>query len=147
MSESKVLLVEDSPVVRLTIRQALKSSGVEEAAIFEAGTASEAIELFNQERPEIVFVDINLPMGAPLAQGSESFFAFLASNTNADGGPEAARYMLAKNPALKLVVCTGNPPEDPRVRELVRGGAFDVLQKPVRATVIRELLERMRKDL
>jgi CheY-like chemotaxis protein len=148
MAPPKFLLVEDSPVVRLAIKQALKSGGVAEEAILEADTASKAAELFKRENPEVAFVDINLPLGAPSRTGSDSFFGFLSPSVSSeDGGTEAARYMMARNPGLKLIVCTGNPPDDPRVRELVKAGAFHVLQKPIRASQIRDVLDLLRKDM
>jgi CheY-like chemotaxis protein len=148
MPAAKFLIVEDSPVVRLAIRQALRNGAVPESAIFEAATASEAIELFDREHPGIVFTDISLPVGNPTARsGSEGFFAFLASASSPlDGGMEASRYMLARDPAIRLVVCTGNPPDDPRVRELIKAGAFHVLEKPLRAAEVRTVLDRLRAE-
>jgi two-component system, chemotaxis family, chemotaxis protein CheY len=140
---SKILLVEDSPVVRLTVKKALESSGARVAPVLEAGTAHEAVERFEAEKPDLVFMDINLPLG-PMPTGAQrSFFGFLARSSPEEGGVEAARYMLNRTPALKLIVCTGNPPEDPRVRDLVRSGAFDVIQKPVRASRVQEVIERL----
>ncbi|MCI4336936.1 MAG: response regulator [Thermoplasmata archaeon] len=147
MGAPKFLIVEDSPVVRLAIRQALKNSSVDDRLIFDADTASKAIEVFNQERPDVAFVDISLPIGKASRPGAEGFFGFLAVAPSAlDGGSAAARYMMAHHPALKLIVCTGNPPEDPRVRELIKAGAFQVLEKPLRAEQIRGILERLRTE-
>ncbi|MCI4326841.1 MAG: response regulator [Thermoplasmata archaeon] len=148
MPTAKVLIVEDSPVVRLAIRQALRNGGILENAIFEAATASEAIELFDREHPTVVFTDISLPLGNPTARSSsDGFFAFLASAPSPlDGGMEASRYMLNKDPTIRLIVCTGNPPDDPRVRELIKAGAFHVLEKPLRAAEVRTVLERLRAE-
>jgi CheY-like chemotaxis protein len=147
MPVRKILLVEDSPVVRHSIRQALKTGGIPDGSILEAGTAREAIDLFDKEGPDVVFCDINLPLGAPLRPGGETIFGFLSPSVSpTDGGTEAARYMLGRNPSLRLVVCTGNPPDDPRVRDLVKAGAFDVLQKPVRSIQIRQVIDRLHED-
>jgi CheY-like chemotaxis protein len=143
MHPSKILLVEDSPVVRLTVKKALEGTPARMATVLEAGTAREAVELFERERPDLVFVDINLPVGALPTDARQSVFGFLTRSTHDDGGLEAAQFMLGRTPGLKLVVCTGNPPEDPRVRDLVRSGAFDVIQKPVRAARVHEVVERI----
>jgi two-component system NtrC family response regulator len=144
----KFLIVEDSPVVRLAIRQALRNGAVPEHAIFEASTASEAIDLFDKERPSVVFTDISLPLGKPTSRSaSDGFFSFLASAPSPlDGGMEASRYILTRDPSVHLIVCTGNPPDDPRVRELIKAGAFHVLEKPLRAAEVRTVLERLRAE-
>jgi CheY-like chemotaxis protein len=148
MPTAKVLIVEDSPVVRLAIRQALRNGGIPENAIFEAATASDAIETFDREHPGVVFTDISLPLGNPSSRTSgDGFFAFLASAPSPlDGGMEASRYMLMHDPTVRLVVCTGNPPDDPRVRELIKAGAFHVLEKPLRAADVRTVLDRLRSE-
>jgi CheY-like chemotaxis protein len=148
MPTAKFLIVEDSPVVRLAIRQALRNGAVPEAAIFEAATASEAIDLFDREHPGVVFTDISLPLGTPSSRAaSDGFFAFLASAPSPlDGGMEASRYILTRDPTVRLIVCTGNPPDDPRVRELIKAGAFHVLEKPLRAAEVRTVLDRLRAE-
>jgi CheY-like chemotaxis protein len=147
MPTPKFLIVEDSPVVRLAIRQGLKSAGFADASISEADTASKAIELFDKDRPDIVFADITLPLGTPTRSASDGFFSFLAAAPSPlDGGLEASRYMLARHPGLKLVVCSGNPPEDPRVRDLVKAGAFHVLVKPLQPSELRTVLARLRDE-
>lgn len=148
MPTPRFLIVEDSPVVRLAIRQALKSGGVADDAIFEAETASKAIALFEKEKPEVVFADITLPLGTPIRSAGDGFFGFLAESPSPlDGGLQAARYMMAKKPDLKLVVSSGNPPDDPRVRELVKAGAYHVLTKPIQPSDLRAVLARLRDEL
>jgi CheY-like chemotaxis protein len=147
MPTPRFLIVEDSPVVRLAIRQTLTSGGVADDAIFEAETASKAIERFDKEHPDVVFADITLPLGTPVRSGGDGFFGFLAASPSPlDGGLEAARYMMAKRPQLKLVVCSGNPPDDPRVRELVKAGAYHVLSKPLQPSELRRVLARLRDE-
>jgi CheY-like chemotaxis protein len=147
MPSPRILIVEDSPVVRLAIHQALKNERIAEEEIFEADTASKAIELFDRVHPDVVFADITLPLGSPIRQATDGFFGFLAAAPSPlDGGLEAARYMLSHKPELKLVVCSGNPPDDPRVRELVKAGAFHVLVKPLQPTELRAVMARLRDE-
>lgn len=56
----RVVLVDDEPPARRKIRHLL-STQAEFAVVGEAGSGAEAIELINQLRPELVFVDIQLP--------------------------------------------------------------------------------------
>ncbi len=61
-------------------------------------------------------------------------------------GNDVARYMRSKYPGVTIVVCTGNPADDPRVREMVKGGAFQLLQKPVHLAQIRQVLLQVRDE-
>jgi DNA-binding NarL/FixJ family response regulator len=60
MRKLKVLIVEDSPMVSLRIREML--SQVEEVShIDEAISSSEAMSIFDSRVPDVVLLDINLP--------------------------------------------------------------------------------------
>ncbi len=144
MADLKFLIVEDSPVVRLAIRSGLIQVKVSPDAIWEAETSDQAIERFDEVHPDVVFLDINLPVVRPAGTNPSSFLDFLTANPE-DSVP-AVRHMLAVNPKLKVVVCTGNPPTDPRVRELIMGGAFHFIQKPVHLGKIHEVVEALRKE-
>ena len=53
----KILVVDGSPTIRAAVGGAL---AYKKAHILEAGTAVEAVKLFEQERPGLVFLDIPL---------------------------------------------------------------------------------------
>lgn len=55
----RVMLVDDHPLVRSAVRQALSSPDVE--LVGEAATAEEAFELAPKLRPDVMLVDITLP--------------------------------------------------------------------------------------
>jgi CheY-like chemotaxis protein len=145
MTELRYLIVDDSPTVRQLIVQALRKEGVPDAQIGESDSAPRAIELFDRTHPDVVFLDVSLTGGDVVAGGG--YLDLLhGATTQPESGNDVARHMLSRNPALKIVVCTGNPPEDPRVRELVRGGAFQILQKPVHLGQVREVLRQIREE-
>lgn len=56
---TRVLLVEDDPVTRWMVRNALKH----ECEFVTASTASKAFSLYGVYQPDVVFLDINLPDG------------------------------------------------------------------------------------
>ncbi len=145
MTGLKYLIVDDSPTVRLTIRQALTQENVATEMISEAGSATEAVRAFDRDHPDVVFLDVSLSdSGAP---ASGPILGILTPpKSHAQGGHDVARYMIGKNPHLTVVVCTGTPADDPRVRELIQGGAFQLLQKPVRLAQIREVLRQVREE-
>jgi DNA-binding NarL/FixJ family response regulator len=145
MTELKYLIVDDSPTVRHLIVQALKKENVPETLIAEADSAEGAIDVFDRTSPDVVFLDVSLTGGDVVAGGG--YLDLLhAAGGRPESGNDVARHMLSRNPALRIVVCTGNPPEDPRVRDLVRGGAFQILQKPVHLAQIRDVLRQIRDE-
>jgi len=92
-----------------------------------------------------VFLDVSLTEGG--APASPQILDILSRpRTAPQGGNDVARYMIAHNPKLTVVVCTGNPEDDPRVRELIKGGAFQLLRKPVRLAQIREVVRQVRDE-
>jgi CheY-like chemotaxis protein len=141
----KFLIVDDSPVIRLTLTQALIRAAVDPVDIFEAETFHEAVEVFDEEHPSVLFLDISLPEGRPLKSGPGSFLEYLmgpAANTPV--GSAAVRHMRTANPELKIVICTGNPPEDARVQELQAEGVFQFIPKPIDPVVIGAVVHRLR---
>jgi CheY-like chemotaxis protein len=140
--ELRYLIVDDSPTVRLTIRQALSQEKVDAAQIVEASNASEAVVQFDKTHPDVVFLDVTLTESS----APPVFDVLARPNAAPKSGNEVARYMRSKNPAVTIVVCTGNPGDDPRVREMIKGGAFQLLQKPVHLAQIRQVLLQVRDE-
>ena len=56
----KVLLVDDTRMARALLRQALQTFPIDFTFI-EAGDGQEAIEVFNSERPALIFIDLEMP--------------------------------------------------------------------------------------
>ena len=68
MPKEKVLVVDDEPMIRWTLIEALRSWGYE---TIEAGTVGTALIAFDNEQPSMVLLDINLPDGSGLDLLSE----------------------------------------------------------------------------
>ena len=103
----KVLIVDDEPSIRLTLAEFLRREG------FEPLTASDAAQgsaLFEADGGvEVVVVDINLP---------------------GRSGIELLREFRERDPRVPVIVITGEP-NVAHLPEIVRGGAYDFLPKPV----------------
>ena len=56
----RVVLVDDEPPARRKLRYLL-SHETDFSIVGEATSAAEAVELLNRERPDVVFLDIQLP--------------------------------------------------------------------------------------
>jgi CheY-like chemotaxis protein len=143
MNALRYLIVDDSPTVRLTVKQALAQEKVPAEDVFEAASASEAVAAFDRSHPQVVFLDITLSEGAASAPMVDLLHQ--PRNPNQSGN-DVARYMLKKSPDTTIVVCTGNSSDDPRVRALIQAGAFQVLHKPIRLAQIREVLGQVRAE-
>jgi two-component system chemotaxis response regulator CheY len=57
----RVLIVDDSPVMRAFIRRVLSISGLEADPVFEAGDGQEALDLLEGNWVDVVLTDINMP--------------------------------------------------------------------------------------
>jgi len=103
----KVLIVDDEPSIRLTLAEFLRREG------FEPLTASDAAQgsaLFESDGGvEVAVVDINLP---------------------GRSGIELLREFRERDPRVPVIVITGEP-NVAQLPEIVRGGAYDFLPKPV----------------
>jgi len=54
------LLIDDEPHIRTFIRLLLQRMGVKE--VFEASNGQEGIEIYKRDQPEIVLLDVNMPV-------------------------------------------------------------------------------------
>ena len=64
MSENnaiRTLVVDDSRIMRNIVMEALRSSGLAEFEFTEAGSGSEAMDLFDADKIDMIFVDWNMP--------------------------------------------------------------------------------------
>lgn len=57
----KVLLIDDEPFIRTTLRQILVQVGVAPANLYEAGSAKEGVTQTLRVRPDLVLCDIHMP--------------------------------------------------------------------------------------
>jgi two-component system chemotaxis response regulator CheY len=63
-----VLIVDDSPAMRLFVRRVVDMSGIDRGVCFEAGNGQEALAVLRKERVDVVLSDINMPV-----MGGEQF--------------------------------------------------------------------------
>jgi len=57
----RVLVVDDSEIVRTIVKKSIAMSGLEVEEIFEAGNGLEALDVLDSEWVDIVFADLNMP--------------------------------------------------------------------------------------
>jgi DNA-binding NarL/FixJ family response regulator len=102
----RVLLVDDSPLIRLGLRAALEDR-TDLAIVGEAGTAAEGIAQATQLKPDVVLLDLRLP--------DQPGFA-------------ACRAMVARAPAPKVLILT-SATDERNVQQAIAAGASGYLLK------------------
>jgi DNA-binding NarL/FixJ family response regulator len=100
-----VLIADDHQLLRQALRRAMEEAGL--VVLGEAGDGAEAVQLVDELRPELVIMDVTMPVL---------------------GGIEATRRVHAAHPELPIVVLTMHD-EDALREEAVRAGASAFLSK------------------
>ncbi len=101
----RVLVVDDDPGVRYTLREILSSAGL---AVEEAGDGEEALARFDAAPVPLVIADLRMPRM---------------------DGMELLRRLLSRQPAPRVVLVTAHGSER-QAAEAVRAGAWDYFRKP-----------------
>ena len=138
LTGTKILVVEDSPSARKLMQELLLRLGVTLPDLRLSSTVVEALQLFAQWKPDIVFVDLQL---RPPPDLTAAQIAAQPSVPNAPkNGAELAVQLLAREPSLKVVVCSASETDGTAVADLVRQGKVKAIVKPVLAAKVQEVL-------
>ena len=118
--DTKVLIVDDSIVARMSIRSAIADCGI---SLREATSGEAALTLIDGGFvPVLVFLDLTMP---------------------GMGGPETLRRLCEEWPDIRVIVVTADIQQSTS-QTIREAGAFDILRKPADPSLIREALERAR---
>lgn len=124
-SKMDVLVVDDAPSVRTSVRAILEDLGVTPERIHEVDSARDALIFCDGHTPDLVLLDLVLP-DIP--------------------GEEVGSLLMEENPNMLVVPMTALDPQDGRVRQLVALGAFDLLEKPIRQREVEALFEELSRE-
>ncbi len=61
MREMRVLIVDDSSVMRKIVERSLRQAGLDPMAVLEAGSGIEGLEALKTESVDLILSDINMP--------------------------------------------------------------------------------------
>ena len=122
ISEIKVLICDDSVLVRKKLAEILKTAGITEIA--EAKDGVQAVEQFKANNPDLTFMDIVMPEKT---------------------GIEALKEIKQYNPAAKVVMASTIGTQS-NLTAAIKAGAFDFLQKPVQEEDIYKILNTFTKE-
>jgi DNA-binding NarL/FixJ family response regulator len=118
----KVIIADDHALFRDGLRSLLEAHGTEVLA--EASNGQEAIELARLHRPDVVLMDLNMPVM---------------------NGLDATRMISAETPEVRVVVLTASE-DDTDLFEAVKSGARGYLPKNLEARELFGFLDGVLKD-
>lgn len=119
----KVLVSDDSMLVRKKTIDCLKELGC--TAIFEASNGQEAVDIYKDLQPNIVFMDIVMPVKT----GLEALIEILEFDSSA------------------YVVIASSTGTQSNLKAALEAGARDFLQKPIEAHQISKILTNLCKGV
>ncbi|MDH5674082.1 MAG: sigma-54 dependent transcriptional regulator [Myxococcales bacterium] len=122
MAELSVLLVDDEPGLRFSVRKYLQTKGF---AVVEADSCESGVRVCMNEQPDMAVIDYRLPDGTAL---------------------ELLPRLHDLEPSLPVVVLTGHGSIDLAV-EAIQRGASHFLTKPVELSALQIVLERLGKEV
>lgn len=112
----KILIGDDSILARKQLKDIIHSFG--EATFFEASNGQEAIVLYKKHNPDIVFLDIVMPV---------------------KDGNEALLEIMEYDPKAQIII-TSSVGTKSHLKEAIEHGAKDFVQKPLNSSQIESIL-------
>lgn len=117
----KVLIIDDSPVLRIMLSEMLKSLG--HTVLGEADSGASGLKAFRELKPELVTLDISLPD---------------------ENGLQVLEKLRKLDPAARVIVVTGNDQKAVEAAAL-KLRALGVLHKPFDEAELAAMLEKATK--
>jgi two-component system, chemotaxis family, chemotaxis protein CheY len=115
----KVLIVDDALFMRAMLREIVVKGGYE--VVGEASNGVEALEQYRRLRPDLVTMDIVMPLRS---------------------GIEALQDITAEDPQARVIMCTALGQES-LMRESSSAGAREYITKPFREQEVLAVLQRV----
>ncbi len=115
---AQVLVVDDAAFLRAMLRDILEAAGHE--VLSEAANGVEAIEKYKSFRPDVVTMDITMPVME---------------------GLEALRQIKAFDANARIIMCSAMGQRD-MIMEAIRSGASDFLVKPFQSARVVEAINK-----
>ena len=123
IQDIKVLVCDDSMFARKSMCMFISSLGVKE--IIEAADGQQAIDKYMENKPDIVFMDIVMPV----VTGIDALTKIRESDPN-------ARVIMASSIGTQQYL-----------KSAIKAGAADFLQKPITNDQVRQILENVSKGV
>lgn len=112
----KVLIADDEKTIREGLKHQLQQSQIEIDSVYLAGNGEEALEIIKQNHPEIILLDINMPI---------------------KNGLEIIEEAMEINPLSKIIIISGYD-EFEYAQKAISLGVSDYLLKPVNIATLKK---------
>lgn len=118
MAEVRILIVDDSSVMRKIVERALRQAGLDSLVVHEASNGAEGLELLRAKQVDLILSDINMP---------------------SMDGLEFLRQIQAQKlaPDIPVVMITTESSEE-HVKQAIQSGARGYIRKPFTAEQVKE---------
>src|SRR5262245_36432868 len=118
----KVLIVDDSPTIRVALRGLVQRMG---HSVLEAGDGSEALKIYAEDRPDLVLIDVVMPVM---------------------DGYDAARQMRESRPDEWVpIIFLSSKEADQDLDRAIEAGGDDYLVKPVSFVVLNAKIRALQR--
>jgi|LFRM01.1.fsa_nt_gb two-component system chemotaxis response regulator CheY len=118
----KVLLCDDSMLVRKQLREIITDAGVK--TVFEASNGQEALLIIKEHKPDVMFLDIIMPVM---------------------NGIETLKEIRKNNLKITVIMISSSGTQT-HLKTALEEGAYDFIQKPWKETQITTILDRIRHE-
>lgn len=116
---AKILVVDDAAFMRLTFKKIAEAQG--HTVVGEAGTGMEAIEKFDELRPDLIIMDITMP---------------------GMNGIDALRRIKEIDSKAKVIICSALGQVD-KITESIEAGAQEFVVKPFEAIHLERAINKL----
>lgn len=116
---TRILIVDDAAFMRMMLKDILTKNGIE--VVGEAANGIEAVEKYQELKPDIVTMDITMPE---------------------KDGITAVKEIRAADPQAKIIMCSAMG-QQPMVLEAIQSGAKDFVVKPFQADRVLESINKV----
>ncbi len=117
--EYKVLVCDDSILARKRMKNLLVANGVN--AVYEAANGQEAVDQYMAVKPDVVFMDIVMPV---------------------KDGIDAVKEIIAADAAANIVMVSSVGTQE-YLKDAIKAGAKDFLQKPIDEAKFVEFVKKL----
>ncbi len=119
----KILVVDDSRVMRNVLKNILKEKNIDESSILEAGDGQEALKIMREQKVNLVLLDWNMPK----LNGVE-----LVKIVRSEDSLKDIPIIMVTSEAAKY-----------NVMEAIKAGVTDYIIKPIKGAVVHKKLEEL----
>jgi two-component system chemotaxis response regulator CheY len=118
MNEIRILIVDDSSVMRKIVERALRQAGLDPMVVLEAGSGTDGLEILKNQEVHLILSDINMP-----SMDGLEFLRQIRKQNLAAGVP--------------VVMITTESSEE-HVKQAILCGAQGYIRKPFTAEQVKE---------